>query len=105
MSNEQLYILEVTKEDVDDIIMALDSVVKANGLSVAERCAQLHKILLTARPKPAPQPTPQPKPYIPTPEEIAERERLAKEKLEKELSQLVEKKPAKKRATKSTKKK
>ena len=98
MSNEQLYIIEVTKEDVDDIITALDSVVKSNGLSVAERCAQLHKILLTAKPKPAPQP--QPKPYIPTPEEIAERERMAKEKLEKELSQIVEKKPTKKKTAK-----
>lgn len=98
MSNEQLYIVEMTKEDIDDIITSLDSVVKSNGLSVAERCSQLHKTLLSARIKPAPQP--QPKPYIPTPEEIAERERMAKEKLEKELSEIVQKKPTKKKTTK-----
>ena len=96
MSNEQLYIVEMTKEDIDDIITSLDSVVKSNGLSVAERCSQLHKTLLSARIKPAPQP----KPYIPTPEEIAERERMAKEKLEKELSEIVQTKPTKKKTTK-----
>ena len=125
MDNLQLYVLEVTKEDVQDLIEALDHVVKSQGLNVAERCSQLHRLLLSVTPKPlhdpqqmhTPQPVAQPQPviqpepvpypeYVPTPEEIEKHEIMAKEKLEKELSELIEEKPkSKKSKSKSSTKK
>ena len=119
MDNLQLYVLEVTKEDVQDLIEALDHVVKSQGLNVAERCSQLHRLLLSVTPKPlhdpqqmhTPQPVVQPQPvpypeYVPTSEEIQEHENMAKEKLEKELSELIEEKPkSKKSKSKSSPKK
>lgn len=125
MDNLQLYVLELTKEDVEDLIQALDQVVRSQGLNVSERCSQLHRLLLSVTPKPlhdpqqmhTPQPVVQPEPvvqpqpvpypeYVPTPEEIEEHENFAKEKLEKELSELIEEKPkSKKSKSKTTSKK
>lgn len=107
MQNQNLYLLELTKEDIEDIISALDSVVKTNGLSVAERCAQLHRLLLSSKPKPVAPPAPpvQPEParFIPNEQEQAIIESKAKEKLNKELEELIEEKPKKSKS--STKKK
>ena len=118
MDNLQLYVLELTREDVQDLVEALDHVVKSQGLNVAERCSQLHRLLLSVTPKPlhdpqqmhTPQPVAQPQPvvqpqpvpypeYVPTPEEIEEHEKMAKEKLEKELSELIEEKPKKSKSS------
>lgn len=118
MDNLQLYVLELTKEDVQDLVEALDHVVKSQGLNVAERCSQLYRLLLSVTPKPLhdpqqmhvpkpvvqPQPVVQPEPvsypeYVPTPEEIAEHEKMAKEKLEKELSELIGEKPKKSKSS------
>ena len=102
MNNEQLFLLELTKGDAEDLIEALDTVVKSNGLVVAERCAQLHKLILSVRPKPVE--PPKPERYVPTPEEQIKIQKMAEEKLQKELSDLIEEKPKEKKKT-STKKK
>jgi len=103
MNNEQLFLLELTKGDAEDLIEALDTVVKSNGLVVAERCAQLHKLILSVRPKPVE--PPKPERYVPTPEEQLTIQKMAEEKLQKELSDLIEEKPKAKKSKSSTKKK
>lgn len=104
MNNEQLFLLELTKSDAEDLIEALDTVVKSNGLVVAERCAQLHKLILGVRLKPAEEP-PKPERYVPTPEEQIKIQQMAEDKLQKELSELIEEKPKAKKSKSSTKKK
>ena len=72
MDNLQLYVLELTKEDVQDLVEALDHVVKSQGLNVAERCSQLYRLLLSVTPKPlhdpqqmhVPKPVVQPQPVV-----------------------------------------
>lgn len=106
---EQKYIVELVKEDIDDLVVIMDAVVKSQGLQVAERCVQLHKLILSAKPKSVEPP----KPYVPTPEELAERELRAKEEMKKELDSLIEVKSEPKKSSpvkksskvKSTKKK
>lgn len=105
MNNDQILLLELTKSDAEDLIEALDTVVKSNGISVAERCAQLHKLILTVRPKPF-EPPPAPQKYVPTPEEQIKIKEMAESKLQKELDQLIEETPKVKTKKKtSTKKK
>lgn len=113
MEKEDIFILEITKEDAQDLILALDTVVKSQGLSVAERCSQLHKLILDAKPKVKQQPPKQMNPIaIPHPEEMDRMEEEAKQKMNKELDSLLDKekketskKSSKSKSSKSTKKK
>ena len=104
MKKEDILILEISKEDAQDFIIALDTVVKSQGLSVAERCSQLHKLILDAKPKVTQQPRKQMNPIkIPHPEEMDRMEEEAKQKMNKESDSLSdkEKKETSKKSSKS----
>ncbi len=113
MQKEQNYLVELTQSEIEGIISALDSVVKAHGLSVAEKCSEIHSQLLKAEPKvePVPQPpvvqqpvvTP-PKPVVKQPVSPPKRvEEVSLEEVEAELGQIMEV-PKKKKKTAKKKK-
>ena len=95
---EPLFIIEMTEEDIKDLISSLDIVVKKEGISVAERISQLHKKLLSAKPKPI-------EPPKPSQEELMEMERKKQESLKKQLEEIVEDIPKPKSPKKKTSKK
>ena len=98
MSKEQLYSVEMTQSQIEGIISALDSVVKTNGLSVAEKCSEIYNALLNAQPKvEAPAPVAAPAQV----EEILEDVSLSE--VEDELQQIMEVPKKRKRATRKKK--
>ena len=108
MENKIVYVVEFEKEDIDDLITMVDMVVKSEGLPVAERCAQLHKKILSANQKDL---------YDKSISEKViksqiRKEEMSKEVLNKELDSLLEKSPSPKtkkspakKSSKSSKKK
>ena len=43
---ETIYLVELSQTQIEEIISALDTVVKTHGLSVAEKCGALHRALI-----------------------------------------------------------
>lgn len=93
MEKEQVYSIEVKQSDLESLVAVLDSVVKTNGISVAEKCSQLYLILLSAQPKTEPQPEEFKKEVV---------EEVSLEDVEDELQKIMEV-PKKKRASKKKK--
>jgi hypothetical protein len=93
MEKEQVYSLEVKQSDLESLVAVLDTCVKNNGISVAEKCSQLYLILLSAEPKVEAQP-----------EEVKEDivEEVSLDEVEDELQKIMEV-PKKKRASKKKK--
>jgi len=104
MENKIVYLVELEKEDIDDLVAMIDMVVKNQGLSVAERCAEIHKKILSAKRKDS---------YNKSiSDEVIssqiKKEEMSKEVLNKELDSLLEKNSSpkiKKSASKKTSKK
>lgn len=87
---QPLFLVEMTQDQIEGIISALDSVVKTNGLNVAEKCSQIYNSLLAAQPKV---------------EKVAEPEveEVSLEEVEDELEQIMEVPKKRKRATRKKK--
>ena len=98
MSKEQLYSVELSQSQIEGLISALDSVVKTNGLSVAEKCSEIYNSLLNAQPKvEAAAPVVAPAQV----EEVLEEVSLSE--VEDELQQIMEVPKKRKRATRKKK--
>lgn len=98
MSKEQLYVVELSQSQIEGLISALDSVVKTNGLTVAEKCSEIYNALLNAQPKAAPVAPP----VVPAQvEEVLEEVSLSE--VEEELQQIMEVPKKRKRATRKKK--
>ena len=100
MSNKQLFIVELTQSQIEGVISALDSVVKTNGLTVAEKCSEIYNTLLNAQPKveaPASAPVVEPAQV----EEVLDEVSLSE--VEDELQQIMEVPKKRKRATRKKK--
>lgn len=93
MEKDPIFLVELKKSDIEGIISALDTVVKSHGLNVAEKCAEIHKLLLQGQPKVE-------KKVEPVVEEPVEE--ISLDEVEDELSQIIEV-PKKKRASKRKK--
>ena len=93
MEKEQVYSIEVKQSDLESLVAVLDTVVKTNGISVAEKCSQLYLILLSAEPKVETQPKEVKKEVV---------EEVSLEDVEDELQKIMEV-PKKKRASKKKK--
>lgn len=93
MEKDPIFLVELKQSDIEGIISALDTVVKSHGLNVAEKCAEIHKLLLQGQPKVE-------KKVEPVAEEPVEEISLGE--VEDELSQIIEV-PKKKRASKRKK--
>ncbi|MBA94870.1 MAG: hypothetical protein CMP21_03825 [Rickettsiales bacterium] len=87
---EPLFLVEMSQSQIEGIISALDSVVKTNGLGVAEKCAQIYNTLLAAQPKVEPVIEP-------------EVEEVSLEEVEDELEQIMEVPKKRKRSTRKKK--
>lgn len=117
MQKEQSYLVELKQSEIEGIISALDSVVKAHGLNVAEKCAEIHNQLLKAQPKveQAPQP-----PVVQQPAQAAVQqpvapkqqvevvkpkpvEEVSLEEVEEELGQIMEVPKKRKKTTRKKK--
>tara|TARA_B100001094_G_scaffold304021_1_gene332590 strand:- start:1041 stop:1346 length:306 start_codon:yes stop_codon:yes gene_type:complete len=101
MSKEQLYVVEMSQSQIEGLISALDSVVKTNGLTVAEKCSEIYNALLSAQPK-----VEAPIPAVSTPvvaqvQEVVEEVSLSE--VEEELQQIMEVPKKRKRATRKKK--
>ena len=83
------YIVELVKEDIDDLVIILDAFVKSQGLSSAERCSQLHKLILEAR--------------LAEPDSEESIEEISLDDVEEELKQIIEV-PKKKKSSSKRKK-
>jgi len=94
MEKEQVYSIEVKQSDLESLVAVLDTVVKTNGISVAEKCSQLYLILLSAQPKTEPQPEEVKKEVV---------EEVSLEEVEDELQKIMEVPKKKKRASKKKK--
>ena len=95
MEKEQVYSIEVKQSDLESLVAVLDTVVKTNGISVAEKCSQLYLILLSAEPKVETQPEEVKKEVV---------EEVSLEEVEDELQKIMEvPKTKKKRASKKKK--
>tara|TARA_B100000131_G_C18041511_1_gene582636 strand:+ start:954 stop:1244 length:291 start_codon:yes stop_codon:yes gene_type:complete len=91
---ETIYLVELSQTEIESIISALDTVVKAHGISVAEKCGALHRALVEkSNPKEEPQEEPQ--------EE--EEEEVSLEEVKDELEQIMKVPKKKKRTTKKKK--
>ena len=93
MEKDPIFLVELKKSDIEGIISALDTVVKSHGLNVAEKCAEIHKLLLQGQPKVE-------KKVEPVAEEPVEE--ISLDEVEDELKQIIEV-PKKKRASKRKK--
>ena len=93
MEKDPIFLVELKKSDIEGIISALDTVVKSHGLNVAEKCAEIHKLLLQGQPKVE-------KKVEPVVEEPVEE--ISLDEVEDELKQIIEV-PKKKRASKRKK--
>jgi hypothetical protein len=87
---EPIFLVEMTQAQIEGLISALDSVVKTNGLGVAEKCAQIYNTLLSAQPKVEPVIEP-------------EVEEVSLEEVEDELEQIMEVPKKRKRSTRKKK--
>lgn len=94
MEKEQVYSIEVKQSDLESLVAVLDTVVKTNGISVAEKCSQLYLILLSAEPKVETQPEEVKKEVV---------EEVSLEEVEDELQKIMEVPKKKKRASKKKK--
>ena len=94
MEKEQVYSIEVKQSDLESLVAVLDTVVKTNGISVAEKCSQLYLILLSAEPKVETQPEEVKKEVV---------EEVSLEDVEDELQKIMEVPKKKKRASKKKK--
>lgn len=90
---ETIYLVELSQTEIESIISALDTVVKAHGISVAEKCGSLHRTLIEkSNPKEEPK------------EELQEEEEeVSLEEVEDELEQIMKVPKKKKRTTKKKK--
>jgi len=93
MEKDPIFLVELKKSDIEGIISALDTVVKSHGLNVAEKCAEIHKLLLQGQPKVE-------KKVEPVVEQPVEE--ISLDEVEDELSQIIEV-PKKKRVSKRKK--
>lgn len=93
MQKETVYLVELKQSEIEGIISALDSVVKTHGLNVAEKCAEIHKSILSGQPKVEQK-------VEPVVEEPVEE--ISLDEVEDELKQIIEV-PKKKRASKRKK--
>ena len=94
---ETIYLVELSQTEIESIISALDTVVKAHGISVAEKCGALHRILVE-KSNPIEEPKEEPK------EELEEEEEeVSLEEVEDELEQIMKVPKKKKRTTKKKK--
>ena len=102
MSKELLYSVELSQSQIEGLISALDSVVKTNGLNVAEKCSEIYNALLNAQPKAeAPAPVAAP---VAAPAEVEEvLEEVSLSEVEDELQQIMEVPKKRKRATRKKK--
>lgn len=89
MSKEPRFLVEMTQSQIEGIVSALDNVVKTNGLTVAEKCAEIYNALLKAEQK-----VEEPEP---------EEEEVSLEEVEDELEQIMEVPKKRKRATRKKK--
>tara|TARA_B000000557_G_scaffold210186_1_gene176070 strand:+ start:252 stop:539 length:288 start_codon:yes stop_codon:yes gene_type:complete len=95
MEKDPIFLVELKQSDIEGIISALDTVVKSHGLNVAEKCAEIHKLLLQGQPKVEPKLEPEPK--------VEEKlEEISLSGVEDELKQIIEV-PKKKRSTRKKK--
>ena len=104
MENKIVYLVELEKEDIDDLVAMIDMVVKNQGLSVAERCAEIHKKILSAKQKDLYDKSI----YDEVMNSQIKKEEITKEELNKELDSLLDKNSSsksKKSASKKTSKK
>lgn len=88
MSKEPRFLVEMTQSQIEGIVSALDNVVKTNGLTVAEKCAEIYNALLKAEQKV---------------EEPEPEEEVSLEEVEDELEQIMEVPKKRKRATRKKK--
>lgn len=88
MSKEPRFLVEMTQSQIEGIVSALDTVVKSNGLTVAEKCAEIYNALLKAEQKV---------------EEPEPEEEVSLEEVEDELEQIMEVPKKRKRATRKKK--
>jgi hypothetical protein len=93
MQKEPIFLIELKQSEVEGIISALDSVVKSHGLTVAEKCAEIHRSLLSGKPKVEQK-------LEPVAEEIVEE--ISLDDVEEELKQIIEI-PKKKKVSKRKK--
>jgi len=89
---EPLFLIEMTQSQIEGLVSALDSVVKTNGLNVAEKCAEIYNSLLAAKPKVEEVAAPEP-----------EVEEVSLEEVEDELEQIMEVPKKRKRSTRKKK--
>tara|TARA_B100000073_G_scaffold291603_1_gene254651 strand:- start:464 stop:763 length:300 start_codon:yes stop_codon:yes gene_type:complete len=94
---ETIYLVELSQTEIESIISALDTVVKAHGISVAEKCGSLHRALIE-KSNPKEELIEEPK------EELEEEEEeVSLEEVEDELEQIMKVPKKKKRTTKKKK--
>tara|TARA_R100000278_G_C5369069_1_gene128237 strand:- start:143 stop:451 length:309 start_codon:yes stop_codon:yes gene_type:complete len=102
MSKELLYSVELSQSQIEGLISALDSVVKTNGLTVAEKCSEIYNALLNAQPKvEASAPVTAPVVAPAQVEEVLEEVSLSE--VEDELQQIMEVPKKRKRTTRKKK--
>jgi hypothetical protein len=90
---ETIYLVELSQTEIESIISALDTVVKAHGISVAEKCGALHRALVE-KSNPIEEPKEEPE---------EEEEEVSLEEVEDELEQIMKVPKKKKRTTKKKK--
>lgn len=95
---EIIYLVELSQSQIESIISALDTVVKAHGINVAEKCGALHRALIE---KSNPIEEEKPEPVVEVVEE--ELEEVSLEEVEDELEQIM-KVPKKRKRTARRKK-
>tara|TARA_B100000073_G_scaffold340448_1_gene340290 strand:- start:1091 stop:1357 length:267 start_codon:yes stop_codon:yes gene_type:complete len=88
MQKEKVFLVELTESQIDGMVTALDTVVKSHGLSVAEKCAEIHRCLSEANLKVEP---------------VEVVEEISLEEVEDELEQIMQVPKKRKRSTKKKK--
>lgn len=95
---ETIYLVELSQTQIESIISALDTVVKAHGINVAEKCGALHRALIE---KSNPIEEVKSEPVVETKEEPIEEVSL--EEVEDELEQIMQVPKKRKRTTRRKK--
>ena len=95
---ETIYLVELSQTQIESIISALDTVVKAHGINVAEKCGALHRALIE---KSNPIEEEKSEPVVETKEEPIEEVSL--EEVEDELEQIMQVPKKRKRTTRRKK--
>lgn len=95
---EIIYLVELSQSQIESIISALDTVVKAHGINVAEKCGALHRALIE---KSNPIEEEKPEPVVEVVEE--ELEEVSLEEVEDELEQIMKVPKKRKRTTRRKK--